>query len=230
MNGADPSQMVLDTMPVWELLPFDLPEIFVLSLPVWGVDNTNAKFIWLISLTLLMGIIWRREHENHRLFSPWPCYSGSQQGGQPWQWFGFFPVDFLACWPVHELWDCHIVTHWAVVRDSHLQGVTLGQHSVWHERCGSPSPGCHISPHALFPLHPHQKGEILALRDIFRQTSGLSITTCITWERSICPIFYFYSWNSFWTDSFKTANLLLYTGFQPRRKQNTWVAFWSVPS
>lgn len=124
----------------------------------------------------------------------------------------------------------HIVMHWAVVRDSHLQGVTLGQHSVWHERCGSPSPGCHISPHALFPLHPHQKGEILALRDIFRQTSGLSITTCITWERSICPIFYFYSWNSFWTDSFKTANLLLYTGFQPRRKQNTWVAFWSVPS
>lgn len=41
--------MVLDTVPVRELLPFDLPEIFVLSLPVWGVDNTNAKFIWLIS-------------------------------------------------------------------------------------------------------------------------------------------------------------------------------------
>lgn len=96
MNRADPSQMVLDTMRAWELLPFDLPEIFVLSLPVWGVDNTNAKFIWLISLTLLMGIIWRREHENHRLFSPWPCYSGSQQGGQPWQWFGFFSCGFFS--------------------------------------------------------------------------------------------------------------------------------------
>jgi len=73
-----------------------------------GVDKTGAKFLWLVSLTLLTRIIWRLEGEYYRLFRPWSCHSASQQGGQPW-WREFFCLCaqrgvFLAvCFSVHHV-------------------------------------------------------------------------------------------------------------------------------